>query len=65
MIYIIKFLFLIRQLSQKYINPGPLKEAMKMIGIDCGDPILPLVKPSKQVVDSLAIELKKLTEWYK
>lgn len=46
-------------------NPGPLKEAMKMIGIDCGDPILPLVKPSKQIVDSLEVELKKLTDWYK
>lgn len=46
-------------------NPGPLKEAMKMIGIDCGDPLLPLVKPQQQIVDSLKAELKKLLDWYK
>lgn len=46
-------------------NPGPLKDAMKMIGIDCGDPLLPLVKPGKAIVDGLAAELKKFQEWYK
>jgi len=46
-------------------NPGPLKEAMKMIGMDCGDPLLPLLKPSSQLVESLEIELKKLLAWYK
>lgn len=46
-------------------NPGPLKEAMKMIGIDCGDPLLPLLKPSKQLVESLGKELKKILDWYK
>lgn len=46
-------------------NPGPLKEAMRMIGIDCGEPLLPLVKPSKQIIESLAIELNKILEWYK
>ncbi len=46
-------------------NPGPLKEAMKMIGIDCGDPLLPLEKPGKHIVDALEVELKKLLDWYK
>ena len=46
-------------------NPGPLKDAMKMIGIDCGDPLLPLEKPGKEIVDGLARELKKFQDWYK
>ncbi|MDD4757112.1 MAG: 4-hydroxy-tetrahydrodipicolinate synthase [Prolixibacteraceae bacterium] len=46
-------------------NPGPLKEAMRMIDIDCGDPLLPLVKPSNTTVASLEKELKKLLAWYK
>ncbi|WP_418505332.1 4-hydroxy-tetrahydrodipicolinate synthase [Cloacibacillus evryensis] len=46
-------------------NPGPLKDAMKMIGIDCGDPLLPLEKPGKEIVDGLARELKKFRDWYK
>ncbi|HIT04672.1 MAG TPA: dihydrodipicolinate synthase family protein, partial [Candidatus Caccocola faecipullorum] len=46
-------------------NPGPLKEAMKMIGIDCGDALLPLEKPGKHIVDALEVELKKLLDWYK
>ncbi len=46
-------------------NPGPLKDAMKMIGIDCGEPLLPLVKPGKEIVDGLARELKKFQDWYK
>ena len=46
-------------------NPGPLKDAMKMIGIDCGDPLLPLEKPGKEIVDGLARELKKFHDWYK
>lgn len=46
-------------------NPGPLKDAMKMIGIDCGDPILPLVKPGKEIVNELERELKKFQDWYR
>lgn len=46
-------------------NPGPLKAAMKMIDIDCGDPLLPLRNPSKAITESLEKELKKLLEWYK
>lgn len=46
-------------------NPGPLKDAMKMIGIDCGDPLLPLEKPGKEIVDGLVRELKKFQDWYK
>lgn len=46
-------------------NPGPLKEAMKMIGIDCGDPLLPLVKAQPSIVDGLAKEIKSVLEWYR
>jgi 4-hydroxy-tetrahydrodipicolinate synthase len=46
-------------------NPGPLKQAMKMIGIDCGDALNPLTSVSAGVVNSLKTELTKLLEWYK
>lgn len=46
-------------------NPGPLKAAMQMIDIDCGDPMLPLLKPSKIITESLENELNALLDWYK
>lgn len=46
-------------------NPGPLKEAMKIIGIDCGDPLLPLVRTTDEITSSLCVEIKKMREWYK
>jgi 4-hydroxy-tetrahydrodipicolinate synthase len=46
-------------------NPGPLKEAMKFIGIDCGDPLLPLKKPQQKTIDAIEDELKKLLKWYR
>lgn len=46
-------------------NPGPLKDAMKMVGIDCGEPLLPLEKPGKEITGGLERELKKFQDWYK
>lgn len=46
-------------------NPGPLKEAMKIIGIDCGDPLLPLVRTTDEIASSLDVEIKKMRDWYK
>lgn len=46
-------------------NPGPLKHAMKMIGIDCGDAMSPLTSVSPEVMSALQVELKKLLNWYK
>lgn len=45
-------------------NPGPLKQAMKMIGIDCGDALLPLEMPTENNIAHLAKELHKLQDWY-
>lgn len=46
-------------------NPGPLKEAMKLIDIDCGDPILPLKKTTPEIAAGLKTELDKLLKWYR
>ena len=46
-------------------NPGPLKHAMRMIGIDCGSALSPLTSVSPAVIKSLEAELKKLQAWYK
>ena len=46
-------------------NPGPLKEAMKAIGIDCGDPLLPLVRTTDEIAAALRVEIKKMLDWYK
>ena len=54
---------LLRQIFSE-TNPGPLKQAMKMIGIDCGDALLPLEMPSKDNIKRLEIELHKLQTWY-
>lgn len=45
-------------------NPGPLKHAMKMIGIDCGYALNPLTNVSDEVVKKLEIELNNLLKWY-
>ncbi len=45
-------------------NPGPLKEAMKAIGIDCGDPLLPLVHTTEEIASALRVEIKKVLDWY-
>lgn len=44
-------------------NPGPLKDAMRLIGIDCGDALLPLKAPSKKLHDSIEMELEGLLKW--
>lgn len=46
-------------------NPGPLKEAMKLIDIDCGEPLLPLITPPQHIKNALRVELKKLLDWYR
>ena len=34
-------------------NPIPVKEAMKLLGFDCGEPRLPLTPASHQLVEKL------------
>ncbi|MDO5115482.1 MAG: 4-hydroxy-tetrahydrodipicolinate synthase [Synergistaceae bacterium] len=45
-------------------NPGPLKQAMKLIGIDCGDALSPLTTISDEVIERLPVELNSLLTWY-
>lgn len=46
-------------------NPGPLKEALKFIDIDCGDALLPLHAPDSNVKEILKTELKSIDKWVK
>jgi len=45
-------------------NPGPLKEAMKVIGIDCGDPLPPLSRTTDEIAHGLRTEIAKVLNWY-
>lgn len=42
------------------MNPGPLKYAMHLAGIDCGEPSLPLLPPSAPLKAALKEEMGKL-----
>lgn len=46
-------------------NPGPLKEAMKVIGLDCGDALPPLSPPSTENSQALKEEVLSLIDWFK
>lgn len=46
-------------------NPGPLKEAMKVIGIDSGDPMLPLLRTTDKITAALRVEIEKVLGWYR
>lgn len=45
-------------------NPGPLKQAMKLIGINCGDALPPLTPVSLEITNQLEKELRSLLTWY-
>lgn len=44
----------------KEINPGPLKYAMKLIGLNCGPAISPLLEPSNELKEAIKYELINL-----
>ena len=45
-------------------NPGPLKKALKMVDMDCGDALSPLTAVSESVICQIEVELDSLREWY-
>lgn len=45
-------------------NPGPLKKALQIAGMDCGDALSPLTAVSESVICQMEAELKLLQEWY-
>ncbi len=44
-------------------NPGPLKEAMKAAGFNCGSALSPLLPPNEGLKSALLSELKRLQSW--
>lgn len=44
----------------KEVNPIPVKEALNILGFNCGKPRLPLVKCSEELKEKLKEELEKL-----
>ena len=49
------------ELLFKEVNPIPIKEALNIIGYNCGSPRLPLVKCSEKLKEELNIEIKRLS----
>jgi len=46
-------------------NPGPLKAAMKYVGLDCGDALLPLLPPGPELSKILYKDVDNLNSWIK
>lgn len=46
-------------------NPGPLKEAMKCIGIDCGSVLPPLVMPDRKLVEIINKNVNEIKNFLK
>lgn len=44
-------------------NPGPLKMAMKLAGLDCGNALPPLHAPDDKLMERLKNELKRIEKW--
>jgi 4-hydroxy-tetrahydrodipicolinate synthase len=44
-------------------NPGPLKAAMKHVGLDCGDALLPLLPPGPELLERLYKDVDNLKAW--
>ena len=43
----------------KEVNPIPIKEALKIIGFNCGTPRLPLIECSKKLKEKLILEMNR------
>ena len=43
----------------KEVNPIPIKEALNILGFNCGKPRLPLIECSKELKEKLILEIKK------
>lgn len=43
----------------KEVNPIPIKEALNVLGFNCGKPRLPLIKCSKELQEKLKLEINK------
>jgi len=59
-----KFLPLLKPLFAE-TNPGPLKEALKYYGYDCGSALPPLKLPSKEIINELRIRIDDLDKFVK
>ncbi len=51
------------ELLFKEINPIPVKEALSILGFNCGKPRLPLVECSKDLKEKLKIEIDKINRY--